>query len=207
MTVTRAPWLLAGLVASVLLLMVTLVILAWKQGPGPLVRTLEATDTQVVGRYRFPAGFGRLSDLVPFAGGINPVAAPVVPVAHGPEFRDAEWVKAQSPEAWTLQVLASRDEGAVKRFLAGLENRGDFVYFLHPQDGQAWYVVTTGSYSSRELALGVADTLLLPDGAQSFPRSLSTYQASLQTAEAPVVPAAEAVPAAPAGPVPESSMP
>jgi hypothetical protein len=199
MMLTRAPWFLAGLVGSALLLVVVVGALAWRQGPGPLVRSLDGTDSKTTGEYRFPADFGRLSTLVPFAGGINPVAAAVVPEAHGPEYRDADWVKAQAPEAWTLQVLASQDERAVKRFLGGLENRGDFVYFAHPQDGQVWYVVTTGAFSSRELALGVAGELSLPDGAQPFPRSLSTYQSSLQTVESTVKVEAENTPAVPVG--------
>lgn len=207
MSISRAPWLLVGLLGSLLLLTVVLVALAWKQGPGPLVKTLESTDAKAAGSYRFTPEFGRLTDLVPFAGGINPVAAAVVPVAHGPEFRDADWVKAQAPESWTLQVLASQDEGAVKRFLSGLDNRADFVYFVHPQDGQSWYVVTTGSYSSRELALGVAESLPLPDGARPFPRSLSAYQESLKAAEVPAIVPVDLDPAEPERAVPDVPQP
>lgn len=207
MTMSRAPWLLAGLLGSAMLLTVVLTVLAWREGPGPLVKTLEPADAQIAGGHRFPPEFGRLADLVPFAGGVSPVAAAVVPVAHGPEFRDADWVLAQVPESWTLQVLASRDESAVKRFLSGLENRADFVYFMHTQDGQAWYVVTTGSFSSRELALGVAGQLPLPDGARPFPRSLSAYQASLQPPDTPVIVPVEAVPSLPGVPEPESLQP
>lgn len=183
MRIIRAPWLLAGLIGSAVLLLGVVMVLAWRQGPGPLVAGLESEDKRAATVDNFPADFGRLDDLVPFAGGVSPVASAVVPVAHGPEFRDPDWVKAQGPEAWTLQVLASQDESAIKRFLAGLENRADYVYFAYPQDGQTWYVVTTGSYSSRELALGVADSLKAPDGARPFPRAMGAYQEALSAAE------------------------
>ena len=202
MTALRAPWMLAGLVGSVLLLIVALVVLVWQQGPGPLAKTLTLADTSSVNGHHFPSDFGRLSDLVPFTGGISPVASGVVPVAHGPEFRDSDWVKAQVPMDWTLQVLASQDEGAVKRFLTSLDNRADFVYFTHPQDGQDWYVVTTGVFSSREQAIGVGASMMLPDGARPFPRSMSSYQEALRAAEAPAF-----VPAEESAVVPEESLP
>ncbi len=212
MSMVRAPWLVVGLTTSAMLLVAAVMALVWRQGPGPLVKSLESAGATSAVQDRFPPDFGRLADLVPFAGGINPVAAAVVPVAHGPEYRDADWVKSRSPEQWTLQVLASQDEGAVKRFLAGLENRADFVYFSYPQEGKVWFVVTTGQYVGRELALGVAQTLQVPDGARPFPRSMSSYQEALVIAEAaeaaasvaPVTPpAAEAMPAPPA----ESAVP
>lgn len=198
MIALRMPWLLGGLAGSAVLLVVVVIVLAWREGPGPLVRTLEPVDERAAVHDRFPADFGRLTDLVPFAGGVSPVASAVVPVAHGPEFRDGDWVKAQPPEGWTLQVLASQDEGTVKRFLSGMDNRADFVYFAHPQEGKTWYVVTTGSYASRELALGVANGVKVPDGARPFPRSMASYQEALVAAEA-----ATAVPA----PVEEGAAP
>lgn len=212
MMALRTPWLLGGLAGSAVLLVVVVIVLAWRQGPGPLVRTLEPADERTVVHDRFPADFGRLADLVPFAGGVSPVASAVVPVAHGPEFRDGDWVKSQAPEGWTLQVLASQDEGTVKRFLSGLDNRADFVYFVHPQEGKTWYVVTTGSYSSRELALGVAEAVKVPDGARPFPRSMASYQEALLAAEAALVapaPVVEVIDTAPAPvqPPAESSAP
>ena len=109
MSMIRAPWLVGGLATSAVLLVAAVTLLVWRQGPGPLVKSLELAAAPAASQDRFPSDFGRLADLVPFAGGINPVAAAVVPVAHGPEYRDPDWVKSQSPEHWTLQVLASQD--------------------------------------------------------------------------------------------------
>lgn len=140
----------------------------------------------------FPRGFGRLDELVPFAGGVNPVAEGVVPVEHAPEFRSSEWVAAQNPEAWTIQVMAAREEDAVKRFLSEREDRVDFSYFLFPQDGSYWYVVTVGSFPSRELAEGIAASKGVGAGqGQGFARRLGTYQEALRAAGA-AAPAAEA---------------
>lgn len=180
----KAPLMLSGLLVSLTGLLVVVLLLTWQKGPGPLVQTLQTPEEKAAETVRFTAGFGRLSDLVPFAGGVSPVAAAVVPIAHGPEFRDKDWVRAQSPDRWSLQVLASQDESTVKRFLAGLEDRANYVYFVHPQDGQTWYVVTTGAYSSREMALGASESMRMPDGARPFPRSMGTYQDALETTEA-----------------------
>lgn len=180
----KAPLMLSGLLVSLTGLLVVVLLLTWQKGPGPLVQTLQTPEEKAAETVRFTADFGRLSDLVPFAGGVSPVAAAVVPIAHGPEFRDKDWVRAQSPDSWSLQVLASQDESTVKRFLSGLEDRANYVYFVHPQDGQTWYVVTTGAYSSREMALGASESMRMPDGARPFPRSMGAYQDALATAEA-----------------------
>lgn len=161
-------------------------------GPALLVEGVPGGST-------FPRDFGRLDELVPFAGGVNPVAAGVVPVEHAPEYRGGDWVAAQSSDAWTIQVLAVREEEAVKRFLSGREDRVDFNYFIYPQDGSNWYVVTLGSFPSRELAEGVAASKGLETGeGRPFARRMGAYQEALRAAAAPAVPAAD--PSAPAAP-------
>lgn len=190
MTGKKAPLMLSGLLVSLTGLVVVVLLLTWQKGPGPLVQTLQTPEEKAAATARFTADFGRLSDLVPFGGGVSPVAAAVVPIAHGPEFRDKDWVRAQSPDSWSLQVLASQDESTVKRFLSGLEDRANYVYFVHPQDGHAWYVVTTGTYSSREMALGASGSMRMPDGARPFPRSMGSYQDALAAADAAAAAAA-----------------
>lgn len=203
------PWLLvaAGSGAVLLLLVVAL---ALQEREQPLAPALAVTGA-APGNATFAPGFGRLDDLVPFAGGANPVADVVVPVEHAPEFRGADWVAQQKPEAWTIQVMAARDEQAVKRFLGEREDRVDFSYFIYPQDGSQWYVVTLGSFATRELADGVAASKGLPAGeGNAFPRRFAVYQEALrptpaelpaEPAPTPSTPPAAAVPApAPARP-------
>lgn len=185
----------AGGSGALLLALVLVLVLQWKSdAPAPAV-----TVAGVPGSSTFPPGFGRLDDLVPFAGGVAPVPEAVVAVAHAPEFRGADWVAAQSPESWTIQVMAARDEEAVKRFLADREDRVDFSYFVFPQDGSEWFVVTLGSFATRELAEGVAASKGLGTGeGRAFARRLGTYQEALRAA-------AEAA-AAPAAPAPEAAL-
>lgn len=181
---------IAGGSAGLLLVLVLALVLQWKADPAAPALTVAG----VPGSSTFPPGFGRLDELVPFAGGVAPVPEVVVPVAHAPEFRGADWVEGQKADAWTIQVLAARDEEAVKRFLADREDRVDFNYFVFPQDGSEWYVVTLGSFSSREMAEGVAASKGLGTGeGRAFARRLGIYQEALRAAAAPAP-----VPAAPA---------
>jgi hypothetical protein len=174
---------IAGASAALLVVLALVVVLQSRKGgeSGPALMV-----EGVPGGSTFPRDFGRLDELVPFAGGVNPVAPGVVPVEHTPEYRGGDWVAAQSPDAWTIQVLAVREEEAVKRFLAGREDRVDFNYFVYPQEGSNWYVVTLGSFPSRELAEGVAASKGLETGeGRPFARRLATYQEALRAAAAP----------------------
>lgn len=185
------PWLAVAVICAGLL--VALVVALAVQGRAkPPVAALTVAGVPE-GESRFPADFGRLDDLVPFAGGAAPVAEIVVATEHAPEFRGADWVAAQDPEAWTLQAMAAREEEAVKRFLAGREDRADFAYFVFPLDGSDWYVVTLGSFPSRELAEGIAVSKGLAGGGgqQAFPRRLGIYQEALRPAVPAPSPAAE----------------
>lgn len=183
----------AGGSAAVLLALVLVLVLQWKDDPAVPALTVSG----VPGSSTFPPGFGQLDDLVPFAGGVAPVPEVVVAVAHAPEFRAADWVAQQNPESWTIQVMAAREEEAVKRFLAEREDRVDFNYFVFPQDGSEWFVVTLGSFASRELAEGVAASKGLGAGeGRAFARRLATYQDALRAAAEPAPAPATAEPAA-----------
>lgn len=201
------PWLaIAGGSAGLLLVLVLALALQWRAAPVAPALTVAG----VPGSSTFPPGFGRLDELVPFAGGVEPVPEVVVAVEHAPEFRSADWVAGQNAEAWTIQVLAARDEEAVKRFLADREDRVDFNYFVFPQDGSEWFVVTLGSFSSREMAEGVAASKGQGTGeGRAFARRMGAYQEALRAAAAPpptapaeVEPAAEAAPAVAIPPAP-----
>lgn len=180
----RAPIFLLAMLGSLGLLIVALIILAWRHEGQPLTTALVLSDKPAEERQIFRSGFGRLDELVPFAGGVSPVASEVVASLHGPEFRDREWVRARGPESWTLQYMAGREEAAVKRFLAGLENRASYVYFEYPQDGQTWFVVTSGDYVTREMAEGVAETQTMTGDIRPFPRRFGAYQDALDAADA-----------------------
>lgn len=184
---TRSPLLLLATLGSLGLLIVFLVILAWRHEGQPLTTALVLSDKSPEDRQIFRSGFGRLDELVPFAGGISPVAPEVAASLHGPEFRDREWVRSRGPESWTLQYMAGREEAAVKRFLAGLENRASYVYFEYPQNGQTWFVVTSGDYVTREMAEGVAGTETMTGEVRPFPRRFGVYQEALDAEDSAAV--------------------
>lgn len=126
-------------------------------------------------------------------------------VQHGTEFRDQAWLRAQEPATYTLQVLGARDEEAVKAFIAGRADKSQLRYFQTRLEGQPWFVVIYGSFSSRELALGVAGSLDFGVDSRPFPKSFGAIQDELARQEdqldavpaGPEEPAEDAVPPAP----------
>jgi hypothetical protein len=166
----------------------------------------------------FPDDFGRLDALTPSpVSTAMPLTAPETgtdqtqdqdqkPAAlavHTPEFRDAAWLRAQNPDAFTLQIMAARDENAVKRFLVSRDDYARYNYFLYAQDGALWYVVTTGNYASMEQARGVADSTDFGLPTRPFPRRFGLYLKTLTAPPAPVPPTS--VSPAPASTTPTSA--
>lgn len=197
----RAAVMLAISVVSVAAIAVLVSLLASQHQvvrvPVPTAKIAQRQEVR-----EFPDNFGRLDALVPFAGGIAPLASQVVPVEHAPEFRDSSWLLSQNPESFTIQVFASQDEQAVKRFLAGRDDRARFVYFLYPQNGANWFVVTTGSFATHELAAGVAgDNAFSGLDGNAFPRRMGAYQEALRSGppEATQAPASSGEPSPEAG--------
>ncbi len=188
----RAPLFLVAALACLLLLCVAVLVLSLREKqtvPVPVAEEAGLPTAPV-----FPKDFGQLADLVPFAGGVAPIAAEVVPMEqHAPEFRDAAWLQEQNADSFTIQVLAVRDEGAVKRFLADRPDRERYVYFMSTLDGSNWYVVTTGSYASAELARGVAESGVFGTDSKPFPRRIGAYQPASEDAPS----ASSAAPVAP----------
>lgn len=172
----RQGWLpLVLSILSATALVAFLSFLAIREGRSTITVPLPAGEAP--SPKEFPSDFGRLSELVPLAGGVAPIVQGVVPDLHAPEFRDVAWVNEQNPDAFTIQVLAARDEEVVKRFLAGREDRSQFVYFIYPEAEGSWYVVTTGRYATAELAAGIAEEKDFGSLAtQPFPRRMSAYQ-------------------------------
>ncbi|MGH8493690.1 MAG: SPOR domain-containing protein [Moraxellaceae bacterium] len=188
MSAHRAPLFLVAGLGSLLMLCVFVLLLAVREKQGVVAPVL--TEVGVPAAAIFPKDFGQLGDLVPFAGGVAPIAAQVVAIdQHAAEFRDAAWLQQQNAESFTIQVLAVRDEESVKRFLADRPDRERYTYFMSALDGSNWYVVTTGSYTSVELARGVAESGIFGTDSKPFPRRMGAY---LPVAAEPAPPSAPA---------------
>lgn len=175
-----------AVVAVVLLLVCLSVLGARKQGPRVVsVPMAEVEEPRVTAE--FPPGFGQLAGLVPSGSSYVPMGGALPVPERAPEFRDDAWVRSQEPSSYTIQVMAARDEAAVQRYLAGREDRSRFSYFRFPQQGGNWFVITTGSFPSHELAASVADStdFGVPE-LRPFPRRMGAYQEALESAaEAP----------------------
>jgi hypothetical protein len=75
--------------------------------------------------------------------------APVVlPGLLGPE-----WLSAQPPERYTLQLVGARDLGAIRRFIARHQLAGELAVFEREMGGKPWFSLLSGSFPNREAAL------------------------------------------------------
>lgn len=81
----------------------------------------------------------------------SPPRKPVVTAGLSAPAQGAEWVRSQPPGNFTLQLMALKDEQALRRILERhkLDNAASFAI---QRDGQTLHVLVYGSYSSRETA-------------------------------------------------------
>ncbi|QLC73497.1 SPOR domain-containing protein [Pseudomonas sp. LPB0260] len=98
----------------------------------------------------------------PAAPVVKPVAPPAPAPAPAPVERKvaaaapvqapavAGWYAAQAPSRYTLQVLGARAESSAQAFVR--EHGGEYHYFKKLHQGQPLYVVTYGSFATREAA-------------------------------------------------------
>jgi DamX protein len=94
----------------------------------------------------------------------TPVTRPDTPVvavrpADKKGILDQKWILTQKPSAYTLQLVAVRDEAAIKRFIQKHQLSGDIAYFKTNRSGQAWYSVIYGVYPDRSAAIQGRETL------------------------------------------------
>ena len=122
--------------------------------------------------HEFSDDLGQLKSIVPPT---NFVSTP--PENHGPQYRTADWLKAQGSLSWTLQVMAHEDEEQVKSYLARRDDKEQFAYFLYREGEKTEYIVVFGNFVTMELALGVAETTNfdLPEGVRASPEKFMTY--------------------------------
>ncbi len=116
----------------------------------------------------------------------EPKPEPAVDTRPAPAARsalrpDEQWLMRQNPEKYSLQILASTDEAAVKRYLARTRLPDRLMYHESIRDGQPWFHVMLGSYPSRDAA---AEALQgLPAHARqagAWPRKLEYVQEEIQ---------------------------
>jgi DamX protein len=105
----------------------------------------------------------------------TPAPAASKPAAGG------SWYAGQSPSNYVVQILGTSNEGAAQAYVK--EQGGDFRYFKKTLQGKPLYVITYGSFASRDAA--VAAIKNLPAKVQAgkpWPRTVASVQQDLATA-------------------------
>lgn len=169
---TNAPsrlWLPTAL-ACLSILIADIVIIAMKgrnAAQEPTIQDVFQGET-----HEFSDDLGQLRSVVPPT---DYVSTP--PENHGPQYRTADWLKAQGSLAWTLQIMAVEDEELAKSYLANREDKEQFAYFMYRESEKITFVVVYGNFVTMELALGVADTMDfgLPQGVRAGPEKFVSY--------------------------------
>ncbi len=95
------------------------------------------------------------------------------------------WLMAQTPTAFTLQLLGTSKRQALLAFMGRHELQGQAAYFTSEHAGQPWYTLVYGIYQDRASAQAALATL--PSALRSLHpwiRSLSSIQASIRATQA-----------------------
>ena len=101
---------------------------------------------------------------------VTPKAMPAPAVASG-----GNWYAAQAGSRYTLQILGTRSESSARAFVR--EQGSEYHYFKKQHQGQPLYVVTYGSFATRDQAQ--AALRRLPAKVQAgkpWPRTLASIQ-------------------------------
>ena len=108
-------------------------------------------------------------------------AAKPAPAAAAKPAAGGSWYAGQSPSNYVVQILGTSNEGAAQAYVK--EQGGDFRYFKKSLQGKPLYVITYGSFPSRDAA--VAAIKNLPAKVQAgkpWPRTVASVQQDLATA-------------------------
>lgn len=107
--------------------------------------------------------------------------APAAPAAAAKPAAGGNWYAGQSPSNYVVQILGTSNEGAAQAYVK--EQGGEFRYFKKTLQGKPLYVITYGSFASRDAA--VAAIKNLPAKVQAgkpWPRTVASVQQDLATA-------------------------
>ncbi|RJG13144.1 cell division protein [Pseudomonas cavernicola] len=116
----------------------------------------------------------------------KPVAAPVKPVAKPAEKPVASasaagggWYRSQAGTSYALQILGTRSEGSAQAFVR--QQGGEYRYFKKVHQGQPLYVVTYGSFATRNAAQAAIKALPAKvQASKPWPRSFASIQQEAQ---------------------------
>ncbi len=109
----------------------------------------------------------------------KPVAKPAEkPVASAPA-TGAGWYRGQAGTNYALQILGTRSEGSAQAFVR--QQGGEYRYFKKVHQGQPLYVVTYGSFATRNAAQAAIKALPAKvQASKPWPRSFASIQQEAQ---------------------------
>ena len=113
-----------------------------------------------------------------------PISKPVVKPKTAPAADAADtgvaWLKARPPGRYTLQLVGSRDRGAVRKFVRDYGIEAPFAIFERDLKGKPWYSLVAGDYPDRDAA--IAARARLPKRLERsgvWPRTFESIQKSM----------------------------
>lgn len=86
----------------------------------------------------------------------------------------------QSPETYTLQIIAASRKDALQKYMSAQANKNDLYLYQGLREGKAWFVVVTGIFTTRQEALQAVNDLP-PEQKKGgpWPRQLSSIQSEI----------------------------
>jgi DamX protein len=103
--------------------------------------------------------------------------------AQEPFRGDEGWLLGQAPENYTVQLFGSHDRQAAERFKETHRVKDRLATYRTNRDGKDWYVVVTGSYTSRDAAQRAIQALPAEVKRNNpWPRNLASVQDSIRQA-------------------------
>lgn len=110
-----------------------------------------------------------------------PSATAVKAKPASPSSDGHDWVLAQDPQHYTLQLLGSRDEATVRKAVKGGRLGGNAHYYRIQYRGSDWYVLVYGAFADRAEAARAARKLPGQPGAgKPWIRRMHTVQAEVR---------------------------
>lgn len=94
--------------------------------------------------------------------------------------KNPAWLKQQSPDRWTLQVLGARDPETLIKFARQHRLGADSAWFITDLNGKPWYVLVHRLYGNRDIARNAISRL--PAGlrqARPWVKSLQSIHKSM----------------------------
>ncbi|NOZ10891.1 MAG: hypothetical protein GXP09_07635 [Gammaproteobacteria bacterium] len=71
----------------------------------------------------------------------------------------ANWLQAQNPEHYTIQLLASRKQGAIQQYIEEHSLGGQVGHFESLRGGQVWFTLVYGAFASKASARQAINSL------------------------------------------------